>query len=64
MATLTVSSLSITSGTQWPMESSSALVATRVAGEVRLIEDGFGVPSYTTEATWSGTPSVQVGFGQ
>lgn len=70
LATLTIDSLSITPGSQWPLDSANGMVAARdkvgyenqQADRIVFIESGVDVPSSDTEGTWSGTPQVQTDF--
>lgn len=62
MADLTINSLSVTKGAQWPVDPAVGIVATREDGAIYLEEDGAALPSSTQVGAWLGTPTVQTDF--
>lgn len=63
MADLTVDSLSITPGSEWPIDSSAFILAARDRDdELKGLEDGVALDDSDTAGTWAGNPSIQTDF--
>ncbi len=68
MASLTVNSLSITPGAEWPLDSANGALAARDNVNYEAVKDRVSfayqpsLPSSSTSKTWSGSVIIQTDF--